>query len=143
MAWLETKIDEPWAHKGIAEGFLDIIGAVDEASRRSLSAVVKSYGESVQQNSWNNFERFSAFGRISGRTFCARWPYVRAGLSSKCVQRLAIAGPLAFRLFVTDAIDADAVSFYEKFALRRLSDAFPCRMVLDLKPILKGLSSGG
>lgn len=50
--------------------------------------------------------------------------------------QLARAGPVAFRLFVTDAIDADARRFYERFGLTRLSDDFPCRMVLDLRPIL-------
>lgn len=49
---------------------------------------------------------------------------------------LAQAGPVAFRLLVTDAIDERAVTFYERFGLARLADDFPCRMVLDLKPIL-------
>jgi hypothetical protein len=47
-------------------------------------------------------------------------------------------GPIAFRLFVTDAIDAGAASFYERFGLARLAEEFPCRMVLDLRPILTG-----
>jgi GNAT superfamily N-acetyltransferase len=51
--------------------------------------------------------------------------------------QLASAGPLAFRLFVTDAIDADAARFYERFGLVRLGDAFPCRMVLDLAPLVR------
>jgi GNAT superfamily N-acetyltransferase len=51
--------------------------------------------------------------------------------------QLAKAGPIAFRLFVTDAIDADAVRFYERRGLVRLSDEYPCRMVLDLHPILE------
>jgi GNAT superfamily N-acetyltransferase len=45
-------------------------------------------------------------------------------------------GPVAFRLFVTDAIDESAVRFYERFGLVRLADGFPCRMVLDLKPLV-------
>ena len=49
---------------------------------------------------------------------------------------LATAGPVAFRLFVTDAINEDAVRFYERFGLARLSDALPARMVLDLEPLL-------
>jgi GNAT superfamily N-acetyltransferase len=49
---------------------------------------------------------------------------------------LATSGPVAFRLFVTDAIDEDAVRFYERFGLVRLSDAIPARMVLDIKPLL-------
>ena len=51
--------------------------------------------------------------------------------------QLANAGPVAFRLFVTDAIDAAAARFYERRGLVRLSDEYPCRMVLDLRPILE------
>ena len=50
---------------------------------------------------------------------------------------LARAGPVAFRLFVTDALDENAARFYERFGLVRLGDAFPCRMVLDLKPLVR------
>jgi len=50
--------------------------------------------------------------------------------------QLAKAGPVAFRLLVTDAIDADAARFYERRGLARLSDEYPCRMVLDLRPIV-------
>jgi len=49
---------------------------------------------------------------------------------------LATSGPVAFRLFVTDAINEDAVRFYERFGLCRLFDAFSARMVLDIKPLL-------
>ena len=52
--------------------------------------------------------------------------------------QLATAGPVAFRLFVTDAIDEQAVRFYERFGLHRLSDACPARMVLDIKPLIEG-----
>ena len=48
----------------------------------------------------------------------------------------ASSGPLAFRLLVTDAIDEAAAKFYEHFDFVRLVDEFPCRMVLDLKPLL-------
>ncbi len=48
---------------------------------------------------------------------------------------LATAGPVAFRLFVTDAIDEQAVRFYERLGLHRLLDGCPARMVLDLKPL--------
>lgn len=51
--------------------------------------------------------------------------------------QLARSGPVGFRLFVTDAIDEPAARFYERFGLSRLADAFPCRMVLDLKPLLE------
>jgi len=47
--------------------------------------------------------------------------------------QLARSGPVAFRLFVTDAIDEAAAGFYERFGFSRLADEFPCRMVLDLK----------
>jgi GNAT superfamily N-acetyltransferase len=50
--------------------------------------------------------------------------------------QLARSGPVAFRLLVTDAIDKDAARLYERFGLAPLGDAFPCRMVLDLKPLV-------
>ena len=49
--------------------------------------------------------------------------------------QLVRSGPVAFRLFVTDAIDETAAKFYERFGLARLAGEFPCRMVLDLKPL--------
>src|SRR5690349_13124838 len=42
--------------------------------------------------------------------------------------QLAKTGPVAFRLFVTDAIDAHAARFHERRGLVRLSDEYPCRM---------------
>lgn len=56
---------------------------------------------------------------------------------------LATSGPLAFRLFVTDAIDEDAVRFYERFGLARLSDSLPARLVLDTKPLVEGARQSG
>ena len=50
--------------------------------------------------------------------------------------QMALDGPVAFRLFVTDALDAGAARFYERFGLQRLSDQFPARMILDIKPLL-------
>jgi GNAT superfamily N-acetyltransferase len=50
--------------------------------------------------------------------------------------QLARGGPVAFRLFVTDAIDETAARFYDRFGLARLGDEYPCRMVLDLKPLV-------
>lgn len=50
--------------------------------------------------------------------------------------QLAKAGPVGFRLFITDAIDEQAVGFYGRYGFRRLGDDHPCRMVLDLKPLL-------
>jgi GNAT superfamily N-acetyltransferase len=49
---------------------------------------------------------------------------------------LARSGPVAFRLLVTDAIDRRARSFYERFGLAALSETDPCRMVLDLAPLV-------
>jgi hypothetical protein len=43
---------------------------------------------------------------------------------------------LGSALLVTDAIDAAAARFYAHHGLVRLSDDYPCRMVLDLRPIL-------
>jgi GNAT superfamily N-acetyltransferase len=50
--------------------------------------------------------------------------------------QLARTGPVAFRLFVTDAIDEGAARFYQRFGLHPLSDDYPARMVLDLAPLL-------
>lgn len=50
---------------------------------------------------------------------------------------LAKSGPVAFRLFVADAIDARAAHFYERFGFSRLSDEYPCRMVLDIEPLIR------
>jgi GNAT superfamily N-acetyltransferase len=49
--------------------------------------------------------------------------------------QLARSGPVAFRLFVTDALDPAAAEFYERFGFTRLAEEFPCRMILDLKPL--------
>jgi GNAT superfamily N-acetyltransferase len=51
--------------------------------------------------------------------------------------QLATSGSVAFRLFVTDAIDEPAVRFYEHFGLHRLSEGVPARMVLDLRPLIE------
>ncbi|HWN66226.1 MAG TPA: GNAT family N-acetyltransferase [Haliangium sp.] len=50
--------------------------------------------------------------------------------------QLASSGPVLFRLLVTDAIDEAAARFYEHFDLVRLGDDYPCRMSLDLKPLM-------
>jgi GNAT superfamily N-acetyltransferase len=55
------------------------------------------------------------------------------GLTLQLVQT----GPVAFRVLVTDAIDDNAARFYEHFGLVRLAPVAPCRMVLDLKPVLR------
>jgi GNAT superfamily N-acetyltransferase len=51
--------------------------------------------------------------------------------------QLARTGPVGFRLFVTDAIDEQAARFYERFGLVRLANGNPCRMALDLGPLLE------
>ena len=53
------------------------------------------------------------------------------------VLELAAAGPVAFRLFVTDAISEDAVRFYERLGLSRLTTGLPARMVIDINPFLR------
>ncbi|MBI4819138.1 MAG: GNAT family N-acetyltransferase [Deltaproteobacteria bacterium] len=54
--------------------------------------------------------------------------------------QLATVGPVAFRLFVTDAVDDQAARFYERFGLHRLSDTYPVRMVLDIQPLIRAVS---
>lgn len=54
--------------------------------------------------------------------------------------QLAQTGPVAFRLLVTDALDTAAVRFYEHFGLAPLEENFPCRMALDLFPLLVGVA---
>lgn len=56
---------------------------------------------------------------------------------------LARSGPVAFRLLVTDAIDAGAARFYERFGLVRLGDEYPSRMVLDLLPLVAAQTPEG
>jgi GNAT superfamily N-acetyltransferase len=53
--------------------------------------------------------------------------------------QMALTGPVAFRLFVTDALDESAARFYERFGLQRLSEEFPARTVLDIKPLVEAL----
>jgi len=55
--------------------------------------------------------------------------------------QLATAGPLTFRLFVTDALDDRAARFYERFGLARLGAEAPCRMVLDLQELARAARS--
>lgn len=43
---------------------------------------------------------------------------------------------LSCRLFVTDAIDEEAVAFYQHFGMTRLSDTLPARMILDMQTLL-------
>lgn len=50
--------------------------------------------------------------------------------------QLAKTGPVTFRIFVTDAIDGAAVKFYQRFGLTRLGSEFPCRMAMDIAPLL-------
>jgi GNAT superfamily N-acetyltransferase len=51
---------------------------------------------------------------------------------------LDIARHIGIRLFVTDAIDPSAITFYEHLGFESLSDqGFPRRMVLDLRTFLR------
>lgn len=50
---------------------------------------------------------------------------------------LQLARTVAFRLFVTDAIDSEAARFYLRFGLVQLSRNYPARMVLDLAPLIR------
>ena len=50
---------------------------------------------------------------------------------------LSADGPIGFRVLITDATDEGAAKFYERFGLVRLTEGrWPCRMVLDLKPLV-------
>jgi GNAT superfamily N-acetyltransferase len=50
---------------------------------------------------------------------------------------LAVEGPVGIRVFVTDAKDERAASFYERRGLERLTPGrWPCRMALDLRPLI-------
>jgi GNAT superfamily N-acetyltransferase len=50
---------------------------------------------------------------------------------------LAAAGPIGFRVLVTDAKDERAKRFYEQRGMMALTrDRWPCRTVLDLKPLV-------
>jgi GNAT superfamily N-acetyltransferase len=56
---------------------------------------------------------------------------------------LDIARHIGTRLLVTDAIDADAIAFYEHLGFESLSErGFPRRMVLDLRPFLRDRAIG-
>jgi GNAT superfamily N-acetyltransferase len=75
--------------------------------------------------------RLAVDSRVQGQGL-GRYLFEEAlGLTLQLVE----AGPVAFRVLVTDAIDASAAAFYERFGLARLADSYPCRMVLDLRPL--------
>lgn len=50
---------------------------------------------------------------------------------------LGQSGPVGFRVLTSDAIDEAAVGFYEHFGFVRITSKPPCRMVLDLRPLLE------
>ncbi len=52
---------------------------------------------------------------------------------------LVTSGPVAFRLFVTDAISEDAVRFYTRLGFVRSAESLPARMVLDLKGLMDSI----
>ena len=51
---------------------------------------------------------------------------------------LAVSGPVTFRLFVTEAMSENAVRFYERQGMDRLSKGLPAKMVLALAPLVHG-----
>ncbi|HEV3031564.1 MAG TPA: GNAT family N-acetyltransferase [Polyangia bacterium] len=130
---------------GLARTFL----AMDDAPTRprlagyfSLTTVSVERASIEQQPNLNRLPRFPIPGVLLARLAVDRRVQGQ-GLGGYLFEealgltlQLARTGPVAFRLFVTDAIDADAAGFYERHGLVRLSDTYPCRMVLDLRPIL-------
>lgn len=76
--------------------------------------------------------RLAVDGRIQGQGL-GRYLFDEAlGLTLT----LARTGPVRFRLLVTDAVDDQAVQFYEHFGLAAITRDLPCRMVLDLRALL-------
>jgi len=55
------------------------------------------------------------------------------------VLQLLEEGPVGFRLFVADAIDATAAAFYERRGFHAVDAAWPRRMVLDLQPLARAM----
>ena len=49
---------------------------------------------------------------------------------------MAKSGPMGVRVLATDAIDAQAESFYHRFSFATVAEGYPCRMILDLRPLL-------
>jgi len=123
--------------------------AIDDASGRprlagyfSLATVSVDRASVERQPNLNRLARFPIPGillarlavdaRVQGQGL-GRYLFEEAlGLTLQ----LAKTGPAAFRLLVTDAIDADAARFYERRGLVPLAETYPCRMVLDLLPIV-------
>lgn len=60
-------------------------------------------------------------------------------------QALHAGEEVGVRLFVTDAIDGEAESFYKHFGFHSISDSghYPRKMVMDLLPFLKKKRKGG
>jgi GNAT superfamily N-acetyltransferase len=56
---------------------------------------------------------------------------------------LAAEGPIGFRVLVTDAKNERAAAFYERRGLVVLTDPWPRRLVLDLKPLVPRRSGCG
>lgn len=50
--------------------------------------------------------------------------------------QLARTGPVGFGVFITDAIDENAASFYARHGFHRLSEDLPCRTALDLEHLV-------
>lgn len=76
--------------------------------------------------------RLAVDGRVQGQGL-GTW------LFDEALQRtllLAAEGPIGFRVLVTDAKNERAATFYQRRGLAALTDQWPRRMVLDLKPLV-------
>ncbi|MFY9821935.1 MAG: GNAT family N-acetyltransferase [Thermoanaerobaculia bacterium] len=129
----------------LARTFLAIDGAAGEERLAGYFSLATASVERTAVGAIESLDRLPRFpipavllarlavdGRVQGQGL-GRFLFEEAlGLTLQ----LARSGPVAFRLFVTDAIDEAAARFYERLGFSRLSDEFPCRMVLDLKSLL-------
>lgn len=76
--------------------------------------------------------RFAVHSRCQGQGLGR---YLFEEVLSLCLKS-AQHGPLGIRLLVTDAIDTQAEQFYRRFGMLTVTEKYPCRMVLDLRPFL-------
>jgi ribosomal protein S18 acetylase RimI-like enzyme len=122
-------IDEHGSRKRVAGYFTLATAAVDRAAAervQSLEGLPRFPIPAVL------LARLAVDERVQGQGLGRHLLEEALGLTLQ----LAREGPVTFRLLVTDAIDEGAVAFYERFGFTRLAERFPCRMVLDLKPLL-------
>ena len=122
-------IDSPGGHRRIAGYFSLTTSGVERALTRSMEALDGLPRFPIPAVL---LARLAVDERAQGQGLGCYLFEEALGLTLQ----LARGGPVAFRLLVTDAIDESAARFYEHFGLARLTDEFPCRMVLDLKPLV-------